>query len=63
MRNVSIGNMIKSLSGMLGTSDLTSWQSDFVRSVASQSNCGADTSGLSTKQVELIDDIFHKHFV
>ena len=63
MRNVSIGNMIKQLSGMVGTRDLTSWQEDFVRSIASQSNDGTDTSPLSDKQVEIIDEIFHKHFV
>jgi hypothetical protein len=62
MRIVSIGNMIKQLSGMLGTRDLSSWQQSFVRSVAEQSNEGADTTSLSDKQVEIVDTIFRKNF-
>ena len=62
MRMVSIGSMIKSVMGMLGTNDLTTWEQSFVRSIADQSKQGADTSGLSDKQVEIIDTIFRKHF-
>jgi hypothetical protein len=62
MRTVSIGNMVKSIAGMLGTADLSSWEQSFVRSIAEQSNQGADTSKLSEKQVEIVDTIFRKHF-
>lgn len=62
MRTVSIGNMVKSIAEMLGTPDLSAWEQSFVRSIAEQSNQGADTSKLSEKQVEIVDTIFRKHF-
>lgn len=62
MRNVSVGSMIKQIAGMLGTGDLSTWEQSFVRSVADQSNEGADTSKLSDRQVEIVDSIFRKHF-
>lgn len=62
MRTVSIGNMVKSLSGMIGTNDLTAWEQSFVQSVADKSNQGKDTSNLSEKQVEKIDAIYRSHF-
>lgn len=62
MRTVSIGNMIKSIVGMLGTRDLSTWENSFIRSVAEQSNQGTDTSKLSDKQVEMVDSIFREHF-
>lgn len=62
MRTVSIGNMVKQITGMLGTGDLSTWENSFVRSVAEQSNDGTDTSKLSDKQVEIVDSIFRKHF-
>lgn len=62
MRTVSIGNMIKSIAGMLGTGELSTWEQSFVRSVAEQSGEGADTAKLSDKQVEMVDTIFRKHF-
>jgi hypothetical protein len=54
--------MIKTIAGMLGTGDLSTWGQSFVRSVAGQSNQGADTSNLSDKQVETVEVIFRKHF-
>lgn len=62
MRNVSIGNMIKQIAGMLGTGDLSTWEQSFVRAVAEYSNDGANTSKLSDKQVEIVESIFRKHF-
>lgn len=62
MRTVSIGSMIKSVAGMIGTGDLSTWEQSFVRSIAERSNQGTDTSLLSDKQVEIVDSIFRKHF-
>ncbi len=62
MRQVSVGSMIKQISGMLGTKDLSIWEADFVRSVDEKSGHGADTSVLSDKQVEMVDTIFRKNF-
>lgn len=58
----SLGAMIKKLHGMLGTADLTEWETDFVQHVFDQSGEGEDTAYLSTKQVETISRIYNKHF-
>lgn len=62
MRTVSIGSMIKSLSGMLGTRDLNQWETDFIQNAIDRSNNGVDTSKLSDKQVEIIDRIYRENF-
>lgn len=58
----SVGAMIKQLHGMVGTDDLSEWESGFVQSVYDQSGGGADTAYLSGKQVTKINDIYTKHF-
>jgi hypothetical protein len=58
----SLGAMIQQLHGMVGTDDLTEWESGFVESVYDQSGEGKDTTYLSGKQVATINDIYQKHF-
>jgi hypothetical protein len=62
MRTVSIGNMIKSITGMLGTDDLTEWETGFIERIAEMTNDGQHTSLLSDKQVETVENIYKKHF-
>lgn len=59
---VSVGTMVKQLSGMLGTDDLTDWEKEFVESVVLRSNDGTLTDRLSSKQAEVIERIWSKHF-
>uniref|UniRef100_A0A6M3IXV9 Uncharacterized protein n=1 Tax=viral metagenome TaxID=1070528 RepID=A0A6M3IXV9_9ZZZZ len=59
---VSVGAMLKQLSGMLGTDDLTEWEKDFVENVGVQSHSGTLTDRLSGKQVAVIERIWSKHF-
>jgi len=58
----SIGNMIKRISGLSGTKDVTDWESDFIDSVVMKTNDGTQTIGLSEKQVEIVLRIHNKHF-
>jgi hypothetical protein len=58
----SIGAMIQQLEGMLGTDDLSQWESEFVASVAERSAGGALTNRLSEKQVDVVNRIYGKHF-
>lgn len=57
----SIGQMIEQLDGMLGTQDLTEWETTFVSDI-----CGRawrnSTTALSEKQVAVIECIYRKHF-
>jgi len=60
--SVSIGAMIKKISGLSGTKDVTEWESQFIDSIVEKSANGANTTGLSTKQVEIVESIHAKHF-
>lgn len=60
MQTVSIGSMLKQIHGLLGTNDLTPWESTFVADVWNRSQ--GQTTQLSDKQVEKIEAIFNKHF-
>jgi hypothetical protein len=54
--------MLQSVHGLLGTDDLTSWESDFIRNCYDTVQHNRDTSRLSDKQVEIIETTFNKHF-
>lgn len=58
----SLGAMIQQLHGMVGTQDLTEWETEFVQSVYNQSGEGQDTAFLTSKQVEIVNRLFNKHF-
>lgn len=65
MRTVSTNAMIKSLDGMLGTKDLSQWESNFVSSIVDRTYRGQDAQAignLTDKQVERLTDIYRKHF-
>lgn len=59
---ISLGAMIKQLSGMVDTVDLTDWENDFVKNMLRQSEEGRRTSHLSPTRVERIEEIWRKHF-
>ncbi len=58
----SIGQMIRQLEGLVGTSDLNDWENDFVENQVQRTGHGKMTEGLSEKQVEIIQKIYNKHF-
>ena len=62
MRVVSTNVMIKSLDGMLGTDDLSEWESGFVSSISDSTLAGADTSRLTEKQLDRLTELYRKHF-
>lgn len=47
---------------MVGTKDLSKWETEFVESCWEKSNEAQDTRRLSNKQIEKIEQIFNKHF-
>jgi len=57
----SIGNKIKQLEGLLD-SDLTPWENSFVLSILEHTVQGTHTTGLSEKQIEIINNIYGHHF-
>jgi hypothetical protein len=58
----TINTMVKRISGLAGTSDVTDWEDDFINSIVEQSDDGDDTSSLTEKQINVIERIFKKHF-
>jgi hypothetical protein len=58
----SIRNMIKKLSGLSGTADVSDWENKFIESICEQSSDGDDTKSLTTKQIETIEKIHSKNF-
>lgn len=58
----SIGAQIQQLTAMLGTDDLSAWETSFVESVAHKSLDGTNTAALSEAQITKVEQIFKKHF-
>lgn len=59
---VSIGNKVKRIAGLLGTQDLTEWETRFVDSITDSTDTGANCSQLSAKQIDIVTKIWEKHF-
>jgi hypothetical protein len=59
---VSVGAMVKQLSGMLGTDDLTDWEKGFVQNIDERSDNGKHTLLLTDNQTEIIERLWSKHF-
>ena len=62
MKTRTVWQMLELLHGMLGTKDLTTWQQNFVRTCYDAVQHNKDTTRLSSKQVEIISEIFDKHY-
>lgn len=58
----STGQKILQIEGLLGTSDLTKWEAEFVGSIVDKTLSGRDTSALTEKQTAIIERIWRKHF-
>ena len=58
----SVGAMIQQLEGLLGTPDVTQWESNFIASVVSRTNNGKHTVNLTEKQLDTIESIWQKNF-
>lgn len=58
----SVNTMVRQLSGLLGTNDLSTWEHDFVDRIVELTDSGKNVSNLSGKQVETVLKIFNKNF-
>lgn len=58
---VSTTTMIRRLSGMLDTRDLSEWEQQFVRSLVEKLDAGRVTS-LTERQVENLERLHGRHF-
>ena len=53
---------IEQIAGLHDTADLTPWENEFVASIVARLPPNKDTRGYSSKQVEIIDRIWERHF-
>ncbi len=58
----SLNSMVKRVSGLAGTHDLNDWETDFVNSIAEQTDDGDNTTSLTEKQITVLERIHSKHF-
>lgn len=58
----TLGQKVMQIEGLLGTKDISEWQEDFIQSVVDRTQSGKFTSMLSTKQIDVIEQIYNRHF-
>lgn len=62
-RTISIGTMIEQLDGLRDTRDLGEWEQGFVTNILERYlTAGKDTRWMSSKQVDIVERIWRKHF-
>lgn len=59
---VSLGTMVKQLSALIDTKDVTEWENGFIESVVFKTAFGSNTRSLTEKQIETIERLWEKHF-
>lgn len=60
---ISVGKMIEQLEELLGTKDLTDWETKFVKGITERYNSnGKRTVNFSIGQLEMVERIWEKHF-
>lgn len=61
-RAVSITTMVKQVEALHDTKDLNAWENEFVASLVERTSGGADTTLLTERQVERLEELWRKHF-
>jgi hypothetical protein len=58
----SLGAKINQLTGLVGTKDLTKWETEFVNSVGRRTGDGEHTQPLTDNQISKIEQLYDRHF-
>lgn len=58
----SINAMVKKVAGLADTKDVSDWENQFIKSVVEKTGDGRDTSMLTEKQVDVLEQLHDKHF-
>lgn len=58
----SLNQMIKQISGLTDTRDVTDWENKFIKGIVQLTDNGEQTKYLSPPRVEVIERIYRKHF-
>jgi len=58
----SLGQMIKQISGLVGTKDVNDWETKFITGIVQLTENGEVTKYLSPPRIDVIERIYRKHF-
>ena len=58
----SLNNMVKRCAGLIGTDDVSEWESNFLASIVEKTQGGDNTTSLTEKQIDVLERIHNKHF-
>lgn len=58
----SLNTMVKRCAGLVGTKDVSDWESNFLQSIVERTKSGDNTTSLTEKQIDVLERIFNKHF-
>ena len=58
----TLNTMVKRVSGLIDTRDVSDWENDFLQSIVEKTRDGDDTSSLTDKQITSLEQIYKKHF-
>jgi hypothetical protein len=54
--------MVKRVAGLADTKDITDWENQFVKSLVERTRNGDNTTTLTDKQIERLEELHSKHF-
>lgn len=54
--------MLQQCAGLVGTKDVSDWESDFLSSVLDRSQNGTRPDLLTERQIDVLERIWRKHF-
>lgn len=58
----SIGQMIEQIDALTGTHEVSQWERQFIVNIVRQTKGGKQTTQLTAKQIEAVEQIHGKHF-
>ena len=58
----STGGKIKMVSGLVGTNDLSDWETSFVNSLLRLTDSGVSVHKMSARQLQSLELLYSKHF-
>ncbi|MGC4059392.1 MAG: hypothetical protein QM749_00435 [Aquabacterium sp.] len=58
----AINTMVKRVAGLTDTRDVSDWENEFIKNIVARTNNGDNTSMLTERQIERLEEIFDKHF-
>lgn len=59
---VELNEQVRQLHRLLNSEDVTEWEDGFITSIWARTKEGSDTSSLTEKQIDKIEQLYQRHF-